>query len=509
MSKITCSMPVNRVEGDLTLQIDFENGRVTEARSVGTLYRGFEKIMRGRGALDGLVITPRICGICSLSHLTAASGALDNLMGITPPDNAVRLKNITGMMEMIQSDIRHSVLMFMPDFVNQAYASNPLYAEAAKRYAPLRGERCQSAIRNTSTIVEIIAILGGQWPHTSFMIPGGVTNVPTMHDMVQCRHLLVNCMKAYEKQVLGCSVEQFNEVSTPEELENWLSRTEHAESDLGFLIRFGRSIGLDTIGSSYDSFLSYGAFEIPLDSEVAPKHGREKLIRCGYAEGVNVHEFDQTHIAESIAHSWFNGYDGSKHPFDGITEPEASGMEGKKYSWVKAPRYQGKPVETGPLAQMIINGVPLFTEILKSQGSSALIRQMARLVRPAKLFPRALQWIDEMAKLAGTSAFYTPYGRIKDGKGMGLTDAARGALGHWLVVEEGLIKKYQIITPTAWNGSPRDDAKVPGAWEKAIEGMTVRDIDNPVEIGHVIRSFDPCLVCAVHRLSGGKKIFIC
>lgn len=510
MAKITCSFPVNRVEGDLTLQIDFENNTVAQARSVGTLYRGFEKIMRGRGALDGLVITPRICGICSLSHLTAASSALDSLCGTTPPDNALRIKNITGIMEMIQSDIRQSVLMFMPDFVNPAYASNPLYAEAAKRYTPLRGTRCVSAVKSSATIVEIIAILGGQWPHTSFMVPGGVTNVPTIHDIVQCRHLIVRCMKAYEKQVLGCSVERFNEITTGQELDEWLSASaDHSESDMGFLIRFGRSIGLDAIGGSYGNFLSYGAFDIPTDSDITTCHGREKLIRCGYAEGTDVMEFDQSRIAEAISHSWFNGYEGARHPFEGMTEPEASGEEGKKYSWVKAPRYDGKPVETGPLAQMVINGIPLFTELVSKEGSSALTRQMARLARPARLFPRALAWTDEMAKLLGSSQFYVPYGEIRDGRGIGLTDAARGALGHWIIVEDRMIKKYQIITPTAWNGSPRDDAGTPGAWEKALEGVKVADTDNPIEIGHIIRSFDPCLVCAVHRLDSGKKIFIC
>jgi hydrogenase large subunit len=510
MGKISCSFPVNRVEGDLTLQIDFENGKVAEARSVGTLYRGFEKIMRGRGAMDGLVITPRICGICSLSHLTAAAGALDNLCQVQSPDNAVRLKNIAGIMEMIQSDIRQSVLMFMPDFVNPAYSSNQLYAEAAKRYAPLRGERCVGAVKSTATIVEIMAILGGQWPHTSFMVPGGVTNVPTIHDIVQCRHLIISCKKAYENQVLGCSVERFNEISTKQELDAWLGSSQsHSESDMGFLIRFGRSIGLDAIGKSYDTFLSYGAFDIPESSCITPAHGREKLIRCGFAEGTQIHEFDQTRIAESIAHSWFNGYEGARHPFDGLTEPEASGQEGKKYSWVKAPRYDGKAVETGPLAQMVINGIPLFTDLIKTEGASALTRQMARLARPAKLFPRALQWIDEMAQMLDSAPFYTTYGGIKDGRGIGLTEAARGALGHWIIVEDSTIKKYQIITPTAWNGSPRDDAGNPGAWEKALEGVAVKDTDNPIEIGHVVRSFDPCLVCAVHRLDSGKKIFIC
>lgn len=510
MSKITCSIPLNRVEGDLTLNVDFENNKVTTARSVGTLYRGFEKIMQGRGALDGLVITPRICGICSLSHLTAASLALDSLCGTETPANAQRIRNVTGLMEMIQSDIRQSVLMFMPDFVNPVYSSHPMYQEAVKRYSPLMGESCVSVVKYTATLVEIIAILGGQWPHTSFMVPGGVTNVPTIHDLMQCRHLLLGFMRNYEDKILGCSIERFNSVKSLKELDEWLEESDkHRDSDLGFLLRFGRSIGLNKIGRSYDNFISYGAFDIPYDSEVKPISSGNRLIKGGFAESTKVHELDQSHIGESISHSWFNGYEGVRHPFDGLTEPEASGFEGKKYSWVKAPRYHGRTAETGPLAQMIINGVPLFTDLVKNTRSSALLRQVARLTRPALYFDAALKWIDEMAANLASSPFYNPYKEIKDGRGMGLSDAARGALGHWLIVEDGLIKRYQIITPTAWNGSPRDGDDQPGAWEKALEGVEVKDTDNPVEVGHVVRSFDPCLVCAVHRVDNGKKVFRC
>lgn len=510
MSKITCDIPLNRVEGDLTLQVDFENGRVSSARSVGTLYRGFEKMMKGRSALDGLVLTPRICGICSLSHLTAASLALDSLCGSIPPANAVRVRNITGMMEMIQSDLRQTILMFMPDFANPTYAEHPMYGEAVKRFAPLRGESCVSAIKHSTTIVEIMAILGGQWPHTSFMIPGGITNIPTVHDVIQCKHLITGSVIWYERQILGCSLARFSEVKSEKDLDKWLNESEsHKNSDLGFFLRFGRSIGLHEKGRSYDNFLSYGAFDIPSGSEISTLHDKDRLIRSGFAEGTKVSDFDQSKIAESIEYSWYEGYEGAVHPYDGMTEPVASGHDGKKYTWVKAPRYGGKPAETGPLAQMVINGIPLFTDLVAKNGTSALTRQLARLVRPALLFAKANFWLEELAKTLGSVPFYAPYGSIKDGRGVGMTDAARGALGHWLITEDEHIQKYQIITPTAWNGSPRDAEGVPGAWEKALEGLNVKDADNPVEIGHVVRSFDPCLVCAVHRVDKDKRVLMC
>jgi hydrogenase large subunit len=510
MNKITCNIPLNRVEGDLTLQVDFEGGKVSSARSVGTLYRGFEKMMKGRGVLDGLVITPRICGICSLSHLTAAALALDSLSVSVPAVNAVRVRNIAGIMEAVQSDIRQTILMFMPDFTNPAYSSNPLYDEAVRRYAPLKGESCVSAVRHSTTLVEVMAILGGQWPHTSFMVPGGITNVPTVHDIVQCCHLLKGSMKWYEDRILGCSMERFAEVDSVQALDSWLEESDsHKNSELGFLIRFGRSIGLHETGRSYDSFISYGAFDIPKGSQVTPLSGKKRLINGGFAKGTKVAKLDQELIKEYIECSWYEGYTGGLHPYEGLTEPVASGHEGKKYSWVKAPRYDGSPAETGPLAQMVINGVPLFTDLVRKDGASTLTRQLARIARPALLFKKAVGWLDEMASTLNEVSFYTSYKNIKDGRGLGLSDAARGALGHWVCTEDGYISKYQVITPTAWNGSPRDDAGRPGAWEKALEGIAVKDPENPVEIGHIVRSFDPCLVCAVHWVDGDRQIFRC
>lgn len=508
MSRISCDIPLNRVEGDLTLKVDFDNNTVSQVHSTGTLYRGFEKLMKGRSALDGLVITPRICGICSLSHLTAASKALDQLAKSAPPANSVLMRNIAGIMEVLQSDLRQTVLMYMPDFTNPIYNTHPMYPEMARRYSTLMGSSCVSVIKHTSTLVEIIAILGGQWPHTSFMVPGGVTNVPTMHDLIQCRHLITGSIKWYEKQIIGCSLERLNALSSLDGLNKWLDESEsHRNSDLGYLIRFGRSIGLNDSGRAYDNFISYGAFDIPEGSRL--KAGRKKLIEGGFAEGTKVSPLDHMQIEEHIDYSWYTGYEGGRHPFEGLTEPEASGFEGRKYSWVKAPRYNGKPAETGPLAQAVINGDPLFCDMVKREGGTALARQLARLMRPAKLFSMIDFWLGEIADNIGSGSFYESYKKIKDGKGAGLADASRGALGHWINVKDGSISRYQIITPTAWNGSPRDSAGVAGPWEKALEGVQVKDTDNPVEIGHVVRSFDPCLVCAVHRVDTGKPVFRC
>ena len=187
------------MEGDLELHLEMDDQVVSEVRSVGTMYRGFENLLKGRAPLDGLVITPRVCGICSTSHLKAATKALDMIFKVHVPDDAIRVRNITLMAEQLQNDLRHTFLLFMPDFARSAYQGSSFFEEAVARYLPLKGETAVRTIRETKKIVEIIAILGGQWPHSSFMVPGGVVSVPGQNDINQCRSLLSSFRRWYEK----------------------------------------------------------------------------------------------------------------------------------------------------------------------------------------------------------------------------------------------------------------------------------------------------------------------
>jgi hydrogenase large subunit len=163
----------------LELRVELEDGLVSEAWSSGTMYRGFERILVGRGALDGLVISPRVCDLCTTSHLTAASRALDMIAGVTPPPDAVRIRNVALLAEHIQSDVRHAFLMYTVDFVNPAHREQPLFAEAVRRYTPFAGETVVETIRETKHVLELISLRGGQWPHSSFMVPGGIVSKPT------------------------------------------------------------------------------------------------------------------------------------------------------------------------------------------------------------------------------------------------------------------------------------------------------------------------------------------
>ncbi|HVP10279.1 MAG TPA: nickel-dependent hydrogenase large subunit [Phycisphaerae bacterium] len=501
----TLSIPLNRVEGDLEIRAELQDGRVSDAWSEGKMYRGFENILVGRGVLDGLVITPRICGICSTAHLTAASKALDAISGIQPPSDAIRVRNLTLATELLQSDMRQSFLTFAVDFTSPAHQARPLYQEAQRRYAPLKGETAVEVIRQTKRIIEIIAILGGQWPHSSYMVPGGVATVPSLTDLLQCRHLLAAYRAWYEQRILGCPVEQWLEVRSRTDLDAWLEQTAaHRDGDLGFFIRFARAAGLDQIGRGHGNFISFGQFDLPPDTKVRGRDGgTAHLTPPGFAQGTRIEPIDLAHVAEHVAHSWYVSYPGGRHPSKGETQPYATGGESQKYSWGKAPRYKNLPAETGAMAEMVMSRNPLFLDLLDQGLPNVFIRQLARLVRPAELLPAMEQWLSEITP---DGTFYIPAPSDLEGEGFGTTEAARGALGHWVRIANAKIQHYQIITPTAWNGSPRDSDGVRGPWEEALIGTPVRDPTNPVELGHVIRSFDPCLVCTVHAIQGRRSL---
>lgn len=503
-------LPLNRAEGDLEVLLEVTDGRLENAWTTGTMFRGFETLMQGRGALDGLVITPRICGICSLTHLTAAVTALDQLSGVRPPDNAYRLRNIALMVETIQSDVRHSILMFMVDMVNaRAYQHQPMFAEANFRYKPLQGVMAQEVIRETKRLLKIIAIIGGQWPHTSFMVPGGVTSSPDQTKLLQCSMITKKFISWYEKNILGCSLARWAEVKSVAELEKWLVESiEHRESEVGFMVRYLKKVGLDSMGRGPNRFLCFGNFPLPGETAVSGVNG--KLVADGYAEGTRVLPFSATQISEDCSHTWYQQQDEPLHPTAGKTIPGSVKSGGKGYSWVKAPRYNGKVVETGPLAEMVVNREPLFVDLIERQGPAVLSRQLARLLRPALLLPQLMKWLEEVAQ-DSAAPFYTKVTDIPDGSSAGLVQAARGALGHWLSVKDQKITHYQVITPTAWNGSPRDRDNNRGAWEEALIGTAIRDEAHPIEAGHIVRSYDPCLVCAVHTVKkpvAGRSSFL-
>ena len=491
--------PLNRVEGDLEITVELEDDVVIDARSAGTMYRGFENLMVGRAPLDGLVITPRICGICSTAHLYAAASALDMLFNVDVPRQATWIRSITAMAEMLQNDLRHAFLLFMSDFTDPAYQNEPMYADMVKRYAPIEGSSVRQTIDATRGILEIISILGGQWPHSSFMVPGGVVSMPSNNELNRCAYLLNNFKQWYERQVLGCNLERWHAVQTKADLVAWLKESEaHLNSDLGFYIRFATKTGLHRIGKGHGNFISFGMPGLAAKPETAAKAGQILLTAGGFYADNQLWPMEQENITEDLSHSWFAGTDTSQHPYHGQSSPYATGSEDLRYSWAKAPRYKAIPAETGPLSEMVISSSPLFSDFMQVDGPSAFLRELARLVRAASIIPAVEGCIENAMSTPGR--YYTSHGELENQQGHGLIEAPRGGLGHWVNIKDDKILSYQIITPTAWNASPRDAEGIRGPMEEALIGTRVKNPENPLEIHHVVRSFDPCLVCTVHAI---------
>jgi hydrogenase large subunit len=217
----------------------------------------------------------------------------------------------------------------------------------------------------------------------------------------------------------------------------------------------------------------------------------------GFLRDGVVEPFDQQKIIEQVTHAKYRERSSSGHPLVAETHPmEQPGTE--KYSWCKAPRYDCRSAETGPLAETLIRRDPLFSNLVATPGASVLTRELARLLRPGRILQDMEKWL---RKIDTKQIFYHPATLPDDGTGIGLIQAPRGMLGHWVQLSGGYIDHYQVITPTTWNASPRDDRDVPGPIEQALLGTPVADSEDPVEVGHVVRSFDPCMACSVHAVS--------
>lgn len=502
MSRRIVNIDLNRVEGDLEFQLELEGNTVADARCIGTLYRGFEQIMVGRAPKDSLVITPRICGICGTAHLYSAVLALEQIGGIPVPPNASRIRNLCLMAETVQSDLRQSFLFFTADFCHSRYAGHPLYRLAVEAFQPFQGWAHRGTLEHSRHMVKVVAIFGGQWPHSSYMLPGGVTTPPTAKRIVDCQAVVNPLTRWFEDQVIGGDLDSWLALASADDLWRWLERDKAADSAVGLLTRLGRSLELHRQAPGTPHMLSYGAY-------CHPEHWQEdgrQLWRSGFLDGDSgeVQPFDHSEIAEHVRYSWFLPYVGGRHPWQGQTIPDYQ-PHSDRYTWAKAPRYRDQVVQTGPLAELLIDGEPLIASLYREEGGSTWLRQFARLRRTGLLLAQMRETLWQLAANLDQPHYLAPAGELPDGEGYGLVTAARGGLGHWVRVKDGAIAQYQVVTPTAWNASPKDSSGRRGHWERSLLDIELSDPDDPLEIGHIIRSHDPCLVCTVHVMGSDRR----
>lgn len=502
--KVPIRLDLNRVEGDLQIEVWQEEGIITQANCVGTMYRGFEQIMLGRDALDALVITPRICGICGTAHLNAAVMALEHAFNIPVAANGIRIRNICQLAEEIQSDIRQTFLMFCVDLCAEQYGAQAEYARIVQAFQAFQGKHHIQAVQHSKKMVEIVAIFGGQWPHSSYMLPGGVSTLLDSHKIIETSNLLESRIRWYEQEILGCELQQWLDMDKADRLLDWLA-DEQQQSAAALFTRFCRALKIHQLGRGCSNLLSFGSAIDP--QKWHPPYGEQHCLqRAGFynQETAIVEELDHLAIREDLSHSWFSDPQGKpSHPWEGTTIPNYL-PDSQAYSWAKAPRYQGKACQTGAMAQLVVAGDPLIKELFESEGDNAWLRQFSRIHRPVHSFLMMRQMLNELQQHIQDSPIINSQ-LPSSGQGYGLLMAARGALGHWLEIEQGKISRYQIVTPTAWNASPKDHMQQPGHMESSLIGVKMDNERESLAVGHVIRSNDPCLVCTVHHLTGDRE----
>jgi hydrogenase large subunit len=527
MGQLVSVDPLTRIEGHLRIDVEVENGVVKDAWSSGSMFRGIEMLLKGKHPWDAQQVVERICGVCPLIHGTAASYNLDDALGVDLPDNARIIRNLCLGANYIQSHVLHfyhlaaldyvdvtAVLQypgkdpallalkskisalaaandlypFLPRYESDDYVSDPELATI------LVGHYVQ-ALEMRKKAQEMLSIFYGRMPSFVGTIPGGVTNPPTVTNITAFRNRLAELRFFIDNVYL---------------------------QDILTVAGVPAYAPFMTAGDSGGNYMAYGGFD--QDSK-----GVEKFFPRGYIVGNNlagVSLVDETKIAESVKYSWYTDDCEGFNPREGQTNPQL-GKNGA-YSFLKAPRYDGKPMEVGPLARMLVMAAyevtgklqPRITSLIKSVGLGDAVDS---LVAAGKfgILPRHAMRALELKLLADEMDVWL--GQLKPGEkiwdkkdipgdsyGRGMVEGPRGALGHWIHIEDGKIGNYQAVVPTTWNCSPRDKEGVRGPVETALIGIPVPDVDNPINVGRCVRSFDPCIACAVHVIHpehNGVKAF--
>ena len=475
--------PFNRVEGDLELRLDIEAGQVREAWANVPLYRGFEQILAGKVPMDALAITPRICGICSVAQSAAAAGALADAQDIAMPPNGAIAANLILAAENLADHFTHFYLFFMPDFARPIYADAPWYPTINDRFQATAGSAAREVLAARAGLLHLTGLLAGKWPHTLSIQPGGTTCAVAAHERVHLSAILAGFRRFLETKTFGDRLEAIAAIDSMDELRAWMGdRSPHA-SDFTMFLDVADHLGLERLGRATDRFMSYGAY----------RQDGGHLFAAGVWDG-GVGDLAVEAITEDISHAWMTGAAEPVHPRNGVTLPDAE--RSQAYTWCKAPRLGGKVVEVGALARQMVDGHPLIQDLVAHSGGNVRNRVIARLLELARVLIAMEHWV----RAIRPGAPFCHSGPMPDeAEGVGLVEAARGGLGHWLRIHDGRILTYQIVAPATWNFSPRDRHGVPGALEQALVGAPVLPGErSPIAVQHIVRSFDPCMVCTVH-----------
>jgi len=561
--------PITRIEGHLRIEAATDaDGRITEAYSAGTMVRGLEIILRGRDPRDAWAFAQRICGVCTLVHGIASVRAVEDALHYEIPANANLVRNLMIAAQYVHDHVMHFYHLHALDWVDvvSALQADPAatsslaqslsgYARSSPGYFADVQKRVKGLVESGQLgifagaywghpayrlppeanlmavahyldalawqrdVAALHAIFGGKNPHPHFVVGGAPNPIDLNSDSA------INAKRLSQVQDIIARMRQFvDEVYVPDTL-----------AIAGFYKDWARQ------GEGLGNFLCYGDF--PAKSIFDPGSfmvPRGAIIGRDLSHIEEVDLNDPAQIQEFVSHAYYD-YEGGKdrglHPYDGETrlnytgpKPPYTQLEVEQgYSWLKSPRWRGRAMEVGPLARML-----MLVATGHAQAKELVDRTLATLELPlvalystlgrtaartleTKIFADAMQgWYDQLVaniKSGDTQTFNDQYwdpgtwpGRAR---GAGFMEAPRGALGHWVVIEDGKIANYQAVVPSTWNAGPRDATGQPGAYEAALAGHLLHDPQQPIEILRTIHSFDPCIACAVHVAGpGGERVTV-
>ncbi|AGF77725.1 Ni,Fe-hydrogenase I large subunit [Desulfocapsa sulfexigens DSM 10523] len=545
--------PITRIEGHLRIDAEVDGGQVTKAWSSGQMWRGIETILKGRDPRDAWLFTQRICGVCTTVHALASVRAVENALKLEIPLNAQYIRNIVMAIHALQDHIVHFYVLSALDWVDvvSALSADPKKTAAlanslsewpnnsAKRFAAVQGK-----VKALVESGQLGPFANGYWGHPAMKLPPEANLMAVSHyleslDYQRKATQALGIISGKNPHIQNLSVGGVTTALNPDsdsalnmERLYWIKQL--IQEVRGFIQQVYLP-DVVAVGALYKDWLPYGAgvtnyLAVPdmvlnaKATEFDLPGGTIMNGDLGTVKGITSFNDDyfRDNVVENIAHAWYKG-DWSKHPYEEDDVPNYTEFQDDgKYSWIKAPRFQGQPMQVGPLSQMLVGyaqghkpiienvnnalslvssvaGVTVGPEVLHS----TLGRHVARAVRASMLGDLALKHWDLLVDNIGKGdleIFNKPVFPQGEQQGYGIHEAPRGVLSHWVVIQDGKIKNYQCVVPSTWNAGPRDEKGVAGPYEASLLGNPVADAEKPLEVLRTIHSFDPCIACAVHTV---------
>lgn len=555
--------PITRIEGHLRIDVEVENGSVQDAWSSGQMWRGIENILLGRDPREAWFFTQRICGVCTTVHAIASVRAVENALGLQVPLNAQLIRNLLIAGHGLHDHIVHFYHLSALDWVDvvSALKADPGQAAALgqalspwHRNTKAELKAVQDKLKSFVERGQLGIFTNGYWGHPAMELPPHVNLLATAHYLQALEYQ----RKANQAvAILGGKTPNIQNlavggVTNAIDLdgEHTLNRAKldwirSLLSEVKDFVEQVYLVDVAAVGALYAPWLGYGAGvtnylatpDMPLDAQATKFDLPGGVIVEGDLAGVRsfsgwTDKLFEENVTESIARSWYEG-DWQKHPWKEETVPappaNPAGLDdpvqpapGEKYSWVKAPRFEGLPMQVGPLAQMLVGYAAGDARVqkwvnhaLEVAGSvakaklgpevlhSTLGRHAGRAVRAAILAETSLEHLEALVANieSGDKDIFVPWSYpAGEVQGFGVHEAPRGILSHWVVIDGGKIKNYQCVVPSTWNAGPRDAQEQMGPYEASLVGNPIADPENPLEVLRTIHSFDPCLACAIHAL---------